>query len=59
MTGRSAEHSSRTTPDHSTPEMRGSWRYQEVRRHEVPMVNAGVRWPGRSAETTAAYPGGR
>ena len=33
--------------------------HQEVRRHDVPMVNAGVRWPGRSAETTAACSAGR
>src|ERR1039458_6918985 len=36
--GRSAEHSRRTTPAHGAPAAPGSWRYQELRRHEVPMA---------------------
>ena len=39
----SAEHSRRTVPDQGTPGAPGSCRYQEVRRHVVPIVNAGVR----------------
>ena len=57
--GSSAEHSRRTTPDQGTPEVPGSCRYQELRRQEVPIVNAGVRWPGLSAATTAACSAGR
>src|SRR6266496_4334035 len=102
--GRSAEHSSRTTPDQGapggpgtpdalrtlevagaleaagTPEAlsmlrdpevlraprtpgapgaAGSRRYHELRRHEVPMVNTGQRWPGERAATTEACAAGR
>ncbi len=57
--GRSAGHSIRTTPDQGTPGVPGSRRYQEVRRHDVPIVNAGVRCPDRSAATTPACAAGR
>ena len=57
--GRSAEHSRRTMPDQGTPGVPGSWRYQELRRHEVPIVNAGVRCPGIRAATVAACSLGR
>ena len=57
--GRSAEHSSRTTPAQGAPWAPGSWRYQELRRHEVPIMNTGLRCPARSAPITAAGPAGR
>src|SRR6266536_4862290 len=37
----------------------GSRRYHELRRHEVPMVNTGQRWPGERAATTEACAAGR
>src|SRR5204863_2136174 len=52
FTGRSAAHSTRTTPAHGPPPVPGSRRYQACRRHRLPRSNTGLRWPGRSAVTT-------
>src|SRR6266516_4261806 len=41
------------------PGAAGSRRYHELRRHEVPMVNTGQRWPGERAATTEACAAGR
>src|SRR6266496_3977356 len=53
--GRSAEHSSRTTADQGArvaPD--GSFKYQDRRSQDVPILNTGLRWPGPSEPTTSA-----